>query len=242
MKGSAQKTNQKPLRKIEQEKQQMKRLVWVTIAVAAIVMILIVAVVIQNPVAEKVDPIEFSYETLPVLGDPNAPVKIVEFGDYKCPACKRFNEEIKPKLISDYIEKGIVSFYFMNANLPNVGSDTYTASLAAQSVFHANNEAFWKFHDAIYENQGNEETEWATPDFLTDLARKEELPIDYDLLMEEIETKKYQSEVDEHNATALMAEVRGTPTLFINGVKFENVFDYDALQKAIKKAQKGAGK
>src|SRR5690606_17989243 len=54
--------------------------------------------------AKPVDEQIFAYERQPVIGNPDAPVKIVEFGDYKCPVCKRFAEEIFPQLKRDFLD------------------------------------------------------------------------------------------------------------------------------------------
>ena len=81
---------------------------------------------------------------------------------------------------------------------------------------------------------------WATPQFLTDLARKEGLPIDYDKLLSDITGKTYQKEVDAHNSFARTNRVSSTPTLFINGKQFDNANDYNALKAAIEEARLSA--
>jgi protein-disulfide isomerase len=171
------------------------------------------------------------------LGSKDAPVKIVEFGDFKCPSCQYFSQEIAPQLEKDYIGKGLASLHFMNFTF--LGPDSTTAALAAQSVYHQSNEAYWKFYDALYKNQGNENIQWATPDFLTNLIRSQGIAVDADKVMNDIKNKTYADEVDEHNAKARKAGVTGTPSLFINGVKLGNSMDYDAIKAAIDQALKG---
>jgi len=230
---SKKKPSYKEQRKLQRQKEQagMRRLMWIT---AAVVVLLVAALVIFQP---KSDPAAIPYETMPSLGEANAPVKIVELGDYKCPSCQYFSQQIEPKLKADYIDKGIVSLHFMNFTI--IGPDSNTAALAAQSIFHQNNEAYWKFYDAIYKNQPDEKLPWATPQYLVDLARKEALPIDFDKLQQDITSKTYQKEIDQHNAFANKNRVSSTPTLFINGQKFEDANDYAKLKAAIDKAQKG---
>ncbi|MFC5648920.1 DsbA family protein [Paenibacillus solisilvae] len=229
------KSEYKSLRKIQQiqqekQRKRMKQLFWITgIVVAALI---IVAVIF----APKPGVVSFNYDELPTLGKTDAPIKIVEFGDYKCPSCKIFSQEIEPQLKKDYIDNGTVSLSFMNFTI--IDPDSVTAALAAQSIYHQNNEAFWGFYDSIYKNQGQEHVTWATPEFLTNLAKQEKLDVDYDKLNSDITSAKYQSEVDSHNSKARQLNVQSTPTLFINGVMFEDVFDYEALKKAIEQAQK----
>lgn len=208
----------------------MKRLVWIT--AASIVAIFVIALIAKPKSAS----VQFAYDKLAVLGDPDAPVKIVEFGDYKCPSCKYFSTQIEPQLKKDFIDKGIASFYFMNFTI--LGPDSYTAALAGQSIFHQNNAAFWKFYDAVYKFQGDEKGSWATPEFLIELAKKEKISVDYVKLQQDIVSKTYRAEVDEHNEFARKSGVKGTPALFINGKKFDDAFDYNALKKAIEEARK----
>ncbi|NOU96366.1 thioredoxin domain-containing protein [Paenibacillus sp. LMG 31456] len=232
-KNTANKASYKEQRKLEAQKQQRttRRLIWITVI---FIVAIIAAVIIFQP---KAAPVEIAYDTMPSLGAANAPVKIVELGDYKCPSCQYFSQQLEPQIKKDYIDKGLASFHFMNFTI--IGPDSNTAALAGQSVFHQNNDAYWKFYDALYKNQGDEKVQWATPQFLVDLAKKENLPIDYDKLMLDITSKKYQNEVDAHNAFARKNQVNSTPTLFINGKKFDNSMDYNSIKAAIDKAVKG---
>lgn len=212
------------------QKEKKRRIIW--FGTLGVVLVLIIVGFIIQPTSTSKEA-SFDYANLPVLGNPDAPVKIVEFGDFKCPICKTFNQTIKKQLQSDYIDQGKVAFYFMNFSF--LGPDSYTAALAVQSVYHQDKNIFWTYLDALYENQGDEKTEWATADFLVNLAKQENLPIDYDLLKKDIEDKTYKSEVDEHNAKADELKLGGTPTMFINGVEYvnQNYGDYNAIKQAI---------
>lgn len=214
----------------------MKRLVWATVAVFVVILLAVIIFDKPKPPAPAASSVSFAYDKLPVLGDPKAPIKIVEFGDYKCPSCQYFSQDIKTQLQKEYIDQGIVAFYFMN--YPIIGPDSYTAAYAAQSVYHQNNDAFWKYYETLYINQQDEKNNWATPEFLTELAQVKSLPINIDLLKQDIKSMKYKAEVDEQIAIADKSGVTGTPTLFINGQKFEEVFDYNALKAAIEKVRK----
>ncbi|MDT3424770.1 protein-disulfide isomerase [Paenibacillus forsythiae] len=185
------------------------------------------------------NPVSFNYDELPRLGKADAPVKLVEFGDYKCPACARFSIVMKPLLVQEYIETGKAALYFVNMSF--LGPDSKTASLAALSVYHQNNEAFWTYYDALYANQGNEDTVWATEDFLVELAQSANLPIDYDLLRKDIQNRTYAGELNRDNAIAKTNDVRSTPTLYINGIKADNIFNLSAVSAQIESAAKAAG-
>ncbi|GGD63097.1 DsbA family protein [Paenibacillus nasutitermitis] len=226
------KLTNKARREQERKKKQkrMQIIMWTT--GVCFIAIIAIAIIFQP----KAKPLEVAYDQLPVMGQADAPVKIVEFGDYKCPSCKYFAEQIMPQLKADYIDTGKASLYFMNDTI--IWEDSTTAALAAQAVFHQSNDEFWKYYEALFKNQqADEHAVWATPDFLTELAKSNEIKVDYDKLRTDIENQTYLDEVKQHtNFAQRDAKVTATPTLLINGVKFENVFDYAALKKAIDSA------
>lgn len=224
--------------KIERRKQQdlnrlkQRRIRLIMLPTIAVVIIIVMAIIFLN---QKT--FEMPYAAQPSLGVDTAPVKIVEFGDFKCPSCKAFNDQMMPKLKTDYIDTGIVKFHFMNYSF--LGPDSMTLARAGESVYKQSPQAFWSFVDLIYKNQGNEAQTWGTPQFIVDLMKKEQIPINYELLAQDLQTNAYLKDVEEDMSHAKTLRISGTPSIFINGKKFENLFDYSALQKAITDAQKG---
>ncbi len=223
----------KHLRAIEKRKQQDRKR-WLFFAIIIVAAAAVAAAVVFTP---KPKPVAFDYAALPMLGAADAPVKIVEFGDFKCPACRYFSQEIKPQLVRDYMDQGKAALYFINHTI--IGPDSFAAAMAGQSIYHQNKKEFWAFYDAIYKNQGDERQLWATPEFLVELAKTSQLQVDYEKLKQDIESEAYADEVIKQNAKAEKL-VSATPTLFINGVKFTDFADYDKLKKAIAKAEKEA--
>ncbi|WP_438347666.1 thioredoxin domain-containing protein [Paenibacillus sp. FA6] len=225
------------MRKAEREQQRKltQRIMWITGAGIIVLAILFLVLKPSPNESPNNNTVSFPYENLPVIGEPDAPVKIVEFGDFKCPSCQYFSQQFKPQLMKDFVDKGLVSFYYMNYLIIDPDKDSNTAALAAQSVYHQNNEEFWKYYHAIYDNQQDERTIWATPEFLVELARKENIAVDYELLAADIKNKTYQNEVDEHQKIATKNDVRSTPTVFINGSEFKapKGLNYNDLAKAI---------
>ncbi|QHT63978.1 DsbA family protein [Paenibacillus lycopersici] len=207
----------------------MRKLIWGT---AVVVVLGIIAAVIFTP---KSNPTDFDYASLPVLGKTDAPVKIVEFGDYKCPSCQYFSQQVKPQLEKEYIDTGKAAMYFMD--FPFIGPDSTTAALAAHAVFHQSNDAFWKYYDLLYKNQPDEKTLWATTDYLVQLAKDNKLDVDYDKMKTDIDKQTYIKEIDKGESTAHKANVQSTPTLFINGKEYTGDFsNYGQLKEAVEKA------
>jgi protein-disulfide isomerase len=215
----------------EEAKQNRIRILMLSVG-GFIAVILIVLAVIQANQPKKGYP--FDYAALPSIGKAEAPVKIVEFGDFKCPQCKLFADNVYPLLKKDFIDTGKVQMYFNNFSfIPG----SFPAAIAVESVYNQNKDAFWPYYEALYKNQGDENSDWATSDFLSNLAKTENLPVNYDLLKKNIDDNVYEGEVTKDNAIAKKANVTGTPTLFINGfvITYNQTMDYAQLKAAIEK-------
>jgi len=180
--------------------------------------------------AEDVD---FRLDFQPSLGEPDAPVKVVEFGDYKCPACAYFHEQVFFDLKRDYIDTGKVEFFFIN--FPIIGPDSITAGIAGECIYHQSEPAFWAYHGAVYENQGPESRLWATPAFLLELVRQHvKVKIDEAELERCIADERYRKDVEQDGKIGEAAGVRATPSIFVNGQKVDYP-SYKAIKAAIEK-------
>jgi protein-disulfide isomerase len=221
---------------LERKKKATRIVVW-SLSICFVALIVLLAIFWPKP-----KPLAFDYGQMPTLGSPDAPVKLVEFGDYKCPACAYFATNILSKLKSEYIETGKVSISYQNFTI--IYEDSYTAALAGTAIYHQSNEEFWKFNEALFYNQQADEYRvWATPDFLVNLARETGLNLDFDKLKQDIEQRTYASEVDSQNSFARKNKFTGTPTLLLNGKKLDAsiTLDYDKLKAEIDKALAEAG-
>src|SRR5216684_3451568 len=100
-------------------------------------------------------------------GDANAKVKIVEYGDLRCPFCQKFFTDTEPQILSDYVNTGKASLTFVNYAF--LGPASIVAANAAEC---ANEQGkFWDFHDYLYKNQPSEsDTSIFTTDGMTQIA------------------------------------------------------------------------
>ncbi|WP_231571258.1 DsbA family protein [Gordoniibacillus kamchatkensis] len=225
-------------KKIEEQRQrkQMQRLIWITAAVVVAIAALVAFARPGSNAGGSAAKANISTEHMPVIGKADAPVKIIEYGDFKCPSCRYFSQNVYPSLKKDYIDTGEVALYF--SNFPFIGPDSLTAAYAAQAVYHQNNDAFWTYYDLIYKYQQDEKKTWATPDVLVDIADKAKLGLNLDQLRKDIDNKTYKAEVDKQYSSGESNGVNSTPTLFVNGVKFEQFSDYNALKSLIEQQKK----
>ncbi|GAJ97684.1 thioredoxin domain-containing protein [Geomicrobium sp. JCM 19055] len=212
----------------------MKRLVITTVAIGVAV---IAAFFFLMPEEEKQVIDEIDRSDQPYLGDEEAPVSIIEFGDYKCPACKVWDETVFQQLKGDYIEGGLANLTFINT--PFHGAESILASYASESVWDNHPEAFWEFHEALYHAQpeaAHHDEEWVTIEELLRIASEDvEQTIDVEQLEVDIREGNYEDEVNHDINLVNEHDVQLTPTIVINGVMIEDPFDYDRIVEEIEK-------
>jgi len=183
----------------------------------------------------------------PTLGDPNASVTVVGFGDYRCPVCEEFHNSVFDKpgtsndLKGEFIDTGEVKFHFVNyafldGGFP--GDTSETAAVAAECTYRQDQDQYWNMHDAIYENQGPENEDWATEDFMMQLARNHTEGINYEQLNTCITNKETLDEVRNDKTIGDQAEVTGTPSVYVNGEKVNN-WRYSNLKAEIESELEG---
>lgn len=116
---------------------------------------------------------QVSVDDDPMLGDADAPVTVVYWGDYKCPNCKRFEQRAFSRLENGPISDGEVRF--VKKNFPFIAADSTTAAVASQCIWRqagaAYPDVFWKWHEAMYSNQRAEHQRWASQDRIVSIAK-----------------------------------------------------------------------
>jgi protein-disulfide isomerase len=180
------------------------------------------------------------YAEQPYLGNKSAPVSIIEFGDYKCPNCKNFAENVIPTIQQALVDTGKAKLYFLNDSFIN--TDSIRSAKFAESVFQElGNETFWKFHDLLYKKQPEdpkyEKMDIFDEKFLTDTLKEVANESDVNKVVENFRTKKSESAWQKDMDLAEKLGVTGTPTLYVNGKLFEGK-SLDDLAEMVDKATK----
>lgn len=168
----------------------------------------------------------------PSIGEKDAPVTVVEFGDFKCPSCKAWGEMIYPQLVDEYVETGKVKFSFVNVLFH--GNESTLASIAAESVYERSPGMYWNFHQAMFDAQPveNHDGPWITPERILEIASG--FPeINQTLLKEDMEQEATMESVKIDEDLVREAGVSMTPTIVINGKMMEDPFDYEAIKTTI---------
>jgi len=147
----------------------------------------------------------------PILGNPSAPITIVEFGDYQCERCYQWYHETKPTIVRDYIDTGKANLVFVD--LAFLGKDSIPASMASYCA--EDQGMYWEYHDLLYTSQESVDGGWANSERLKAFAFS--LDLDMELFESCLDSGKYSKRVQYNIQQAKENGVRGTPGFFIVG-------------------------
>ena len=171
-----------------------------------------------------------------LLGDPDAPVTLVEFADLQCPACQQASEEIIPDVVNGPVRNGKANYEFSNWAI--LGPDSVTAAKAALAA--QEQDLLQQFVENFYANQGIEGSGYVTDDFLRDIAEKAGIP-DIDKWENDRDLPKWDEVLLEVDNTAIDSGFSGTPTFAIRNADGSldaiNAGSADDIIKAINQAQ-----
>jgi Na+/H+ antiporter NhaA len=169
--------------------------------------------------AEPVDP-----ERDHVRGPAEAPVTVVEYGDFECPYCGRAEPAVR-ELLKEF---GDVRYVWRHLPLTDVHPHARAAAEAAEAA--AEQGAFWEMHDLLLDHQD----ELKASDLL---RRAEELGLDVQQFENDLERHAGSERIDEDVDSADLSGVSGTPTFFINDRRHYGAYDVDTLSAAVKAAR-----
>lgn len=145
----------------------------------------------------------------PVKGSPDAPVTILEYGDYQCTFCYRFHQTTLGILQEKYIDTGRANLVFKDFALN--GADSI---LAAEASHCAGDQGrYWQYHDELYENWGGERTGWVTRGALAEFAAA--VGINAAEFEDCLDAKKHRQAVTDMYRNGQIIGVDATPSFFI---------------------------
>jgi protein-disulfide isomerase len=144
-----------------------------------------------------------------VLGDPDAPVTLVEYADLQCPFCRQFALDVLPELVERYVRPGDVKLEFRG--LAFIGSDSRKA--LEHVLAAAEEDKAWDYTDLLYRNQGGENTGWVTDDLLASIATTTGL--DPDEVAERAGSSEVDAAIDEEASRASGLGINSTPSFLL---------------------------
>jgi protein-disulfide isomerase len=162
-----------------------------------------------------------------LLGDPHAPVTVVEYGDFECPTCKQSAPAVK--LLLQRFENAV---RFAYRHFPQETAHPHALQAAEAAECAGSQGRFWAMHDLLFENQPH-------------LSRKDlhayaqQLALDVARFTSEMDDSVYLQRIREHLESGRASNVRATPGFFVNGVIIDVTFGmrtlFDAVESRIQR-------
>jgi protein-disulfide isomerase len=169
-----------------------------------------------NPTIQQVGPTKITMNIFfangsPLLGNSNAPITLVEFGDYQCHFCNVFFHSTEDNILKKYVDTGKVKMIFKDYNI--IGPDSINASHGAHCA--KDQGLFWEYHDILYSNWTGENNGWASSENLAIFAQ--DIGLDMDVWSECMINGKHSQTIVNSNEDARILELTGTPAFFVIG-------------------------
>ena len=163
------------------------------------------------------------------IGDPNAPVLVETYEDFLCPHCADFTFELGPVLL-DLVKEGKVRWEYKYRVIG--GSDSLTANMAAECA--ADQGKFWEYHEELFRRIEENGKVAIFPNSLKKLAA--DLGLDTERFDQCLDSKQHLQDVQKIDRAAADRGINGTPTIFINGQRYEGSRSPEAFKAAIEAA------
>ena len=152
----------------------------------------------------------------PILGSIDAPITLVEFGDYQCSFCKRHFDQTHDLIMKNYVETNKVKILFKDL-IVTPGKDSMHAAHATHCA--KDQGMFWKYHYMLYNNWEGENTGWVTTDNLNKFAQKIDMNMnEFSKCMSE---NKWMELITASKNDANTLGITGTPSFFLIGPENE---------------------
>jgi len=186
--------------------------------------------VIEAPVAtEELQYVRYDVfsEDAYAFGPEDAPITIVEFGDFQCPFCRRWHDEVYEPLLASY--PGQIRVVYRHLPLTSIHPDAFSAAEAAMCA--GEQDAFWQYHEKLFSS------ETLGSEVYTQYAQ--ELGLDMTTFEACMTDHKYQEAIQKDSDFAIGLGVRSTPTFFINGLAIVGAQPLDVFKQVIDKELTG---
>ncbi len=190
----------------------------------------------QLPTEQPRPPVKISADNDPIMGDPNAPITIIEFSDFQCPFCARFHVQTLPSIYEEYIDQGKVKLVFRDFPIQSIHPNALPASVAAEC---ANDQGkFKEMHDKLFENQNDWNKKETTAALSIFVQYAEEIEIEKNEFESCIASGKHINDIRGDLEDGREYGVTGTPGFFVGNdeigyVELKGAQPFESFKKII---------
>lgn len=205
----------------QRRKQQKSRNSLTTILIIAAFAVVVVGMVIltqYKPVGEIAtsDRVINAEKNGLTLGSADAPVEVIEFADFQCPACASYWTSLEPTILKDYVETGKIRYTYSPFSFLGRGQSWDESVKAAEAAYCANDQdKFWEFRDIVYTNHNGENQGAYSKERLVAFAKA--LDLEMDAFNACFNSGKYSQQVQDDNQFASEQGANYTPSFLIGG-------------------------
>jgi protein-disulfide isomerase len=158
-----------------------------------------------------------------IVGPPDAPVTLVEYGDYECPFCGAAHPIVRAVLAAMGED---LRFAYRHFPMTTIHPHAQAAAEAAEAAGAQGR--FWQMHDLLFENQDRLDTAHM-------ILFAESLRLDVEQFERELAARVYQARVREDFMSGVRSGVNGTPTFYVNGIRYDDSWDLPTLLAALQR-------
>ena len=185
------------------------------------------------------------------LGSSTADITMIEFADYQCQSCAKFQREVRDDILRNFVNTGQVRFLFkdfiVNNDMPSTTTTTTTtvdeaSTLAAEASYCAAEQGkYWEYHNKLYQNAEDENTGWVTIDNLKQIANNAGIG-DQMQFSSCLESHKHSKTVNENDDLARSIGLQSTPTFILlsnrtQPLAIQGAQPYSIFEQAIREIQ-----
>ena len=190
----------------------------------------------QLPTEKNMPPIKISADNDPIIGDPDAPITIIEFSDFQCPFCARFHIQTLPSIMEEYIDQGKVNLVFRDFPIQSIHPNALPAAVAAECANEQ--DKFKEMHDILFEKQNEwnrQETSVVVSQFIQYAA---ELEMEEEIFVSCISSGKHIDEIRKDLEDGRDYGITGTPGFFVGNeeigfIELKGAQPFDSFKKVI---------
>jgi protein-disulfide isomerase len=212
-------------RAVEAARARQRQRIWLLGGIAALAAVIVVVVILatggdDTPALRRGESVPGQievaalFEGIPqdgiTLGDPRAPVTLVEFADLQCPFCADYTRQVMPALVTQYVRAGKLKMIFRNVAF--IGTDSLRGAQMAGAA--GEQDKLWNFIDLFYINQGQENSGYVTDEFLRRIGSGVR-GLDVERAMDDRSLPAVQDQLDEAQTEWQSSGFTGTPSFLL---------------------------
>jgi protein-disulfide isomerase len=211
---------------------------YTTLGAIAVIGAVVVGYAATRPSGPQITAVDPSIPIGPVegyvMGSPDAPVEIIEYADFECPACAQFAIVTEPQVRERLVQTGQVRMRFFDYPIVDIHRNTLPAHLAAAC---ANDQGkFWEMHDRLFQGQDkwNGQVTSNPKRIFEGYARQ--IGLDADAWESCFDDQRHLAKIQASSQEGVKRNVRSTPTFIVGGRMAPGALGYDALKAMVDSA------